>query len=313
MQAEPLAEQVMRQIDHAAMLYHQLILLVASSGTGKTKVLQEVAQRTGCSCIKVNLELSRGLLDFTERQRALQVSRVLSDIVGKNDERHCHLKAKVEEQAAFIARLEAWVVEWSEEWELLFVDEATVRRHPTLTAQGSVGGEVPEGPTGDDHTTGHIDGAAAPLPGRTHDHISPELGQGECAPFLEHLLACHPGTQLLVSHDRGAQHQGAPVEAVIREANGRLGLQAQPADSPDLHPQECIGNWWRRGVTHNHWLATFQEQIEAVRNFFRYLAGVKDRVRRLCGLKNPESFVASIAYFFPDEQRIAGPRLGVRS
>jgi hypothetical protein len=41
-----------------------------------------------------------------------------------------------------------------------------------------------------------------------------------------------------------------------------------------------------------HWFATLTEQIEAMRNFFRYLAGVKDQVRRLCGLKPPESFVA---------------------
>jgi midasin (ATPase involved in ribosome maturation) len=68
MQAEPLAEQVMHRIDQVAMQYHRLILVVAPSGAGKTRVLQEVAKRTGCRCINVNLELSRGLLDFTERQ-----------------------------------------------------------------------------------------------------------------------------------------------------------------------------------------------------------------------------------------------------
>jgi hypothetical protein len=86
MQAEPLAEQVMRRIDQAAMLYHRLILVVAPSGAGKTSVLQEVAKRTGFRCINVNLELSRRLLDFTERQRILQIFRVLSDIVGKDNE-----------------------------------------------------------------------------------------------------------------------------------------------------------------------------------------------------------------------------------
>jgi transposase len=48
--------------------------------------------------------------------------------------RHRHLKAKAEEQKAFSAELAALVEEWPDEWELLFVDEATVRRHPTLTA-----------------------------------------------------------------------------------------------------------------------------------------------------------------------------------
>src|SRR5918999_1963685 len=49
--------------------------------------------------------------------------------------RHRHLKAKAEEQAAFMAELEEWLVAWPQDAELLFVDEATVRRHPTLTAQ----------------------------------------------------------------------------------------------------------------------------------------------------------------------------------
>jgi hypothetical protein len=86
MQVEQWAEQIMHQINQAATLYHRLILVVAPSGKGKTKVLQEVAKRTGGRYINVSLDLSRQLLDFTERQRALQVSRVLSDIVGKNDE-----------------------------------------------------------------------------------------------------------------------------------------------------------------------------------------------------------------------------------
>jgi hypothetical protein len=86
MQAGQLAEQIMRQIDQAAMLYHRLILVVAPSGTGKTAVLKEIAKRTGFRYINVNLKLSRQLLDLTERQRTLQVSRVLSAIVGKDDE-----------------------------------------------------------------------------------------------------------------------------------------------------------------------------------------------------------------------------------
>jgi DDE superfamily endonuclease/Winged helix-turn helix len=206
--------------------------------------------------------------------------------------RHCHLKAQAEEQEAFVAELEALVEEWPEEWELLCVDEATVRRHPTLTAQWCLVDEVPEVPTGDDHTKVHVYGAVAPLTGRTHYHISPVLGKGEFAQFLPHLLTYHPGQRLLGIHDRGKQHKGAPVEAIIREADGRLVLKPQPAYSPELNPQERIWKWLRRVVTHNHWFDTLHEQIEAIRNFFRYLAGVKDQVQQLCGLKTPESLVA---------------------
>jgi hypothetical protein len=208
--------------------------------------------------------------------------------------RHRHLKAKPEEQAAFRTELEELLGEWPEGWELIFVDEATVRRHPTLTAQWCVVDEVPEVPTGDIHTKMHVYGAVAPLSGRTHYHLSPELGQAECAQFLRHLLAYHPGKRLLIIHDRGAQHQGAAVAEVVREAGGRLMLKAQPAYSPELNPQERIWKWLRRVVTHHHWFATLHEQIDAIRNFFRYLAGVKTQVRRLCGFKTPESLVASL-------------------
>jgi hypothetical protein len=71
-------------------------------------------------------------------------------------------------------------------------------------------------------------------------------------------------------------------------------LKPQPAYSPELNPQERLWKWLRRVVTHNHWFATLREQIDAIRNFFRYLAGVKAQVRRLCGLKTPESLVASL-------------------
>jgi transposase len=206
--------------------------------------------------------------------------------------RHRHLRAKPEEQEAFVTELEALLEDWPEDWELLFVDEATVRRHPTLTAQWCLVEEVPEVPPGDDHAKVHVYGAVAPLTGRTHYHISPELGKGEFAQFLQYLLAYHPGKQLLVIHDRGEQHKGAPVEAIVEESKGRLVLKAQPAYSPELNPQERLWKWLRRVVTHNHWFATLTEQIEAIRNFFRDLAGVKDQVRRLCGLKTPESLVA---------------------
>jgi transposase len=111
---------------------------------------------------------------------------------------------------------------------------------------------------------------------------------------LEHLLASHPGKRLLVIHDRGEQHNWALIEAVVREAQGRFVLQAQPAYSPELNPQERIWKWLRRVVTHNHWFATLKEPIEAIRNFFRYLAGVKDQVRQLCGFKTPDSLVAPL-------------------
>ena len=80
--AEPLADQVIRKIGQAAELYHRLVMLVAPSGSGKTAALQDVQARTAAPLVNVNLELSRRMLDLTERQRALQLPRLLSEIAG---------------------------------------------------------------------------------------------------------------------------------------------------------------------------------------------------------------------------------------
>jgi hypothetical protein len=80
--AEPLADRVIRRIGQAAELYHRLVMLVAPAGAGKTAALQDVHERTKAPLVNVNLELSRRMLDLTERQRALQLPRLLAEIVG---------------------------------------------------------------------------------------------------------------------------------------------------------------------------------------------------------------------------------------
>lgn len=81
--AEPLADQVLRKIGEARKLYHRLILMVGPAGSGKTSALQEVSARASAPLVNVNLELSRRMLDLTERQRALQLPRLLGEIMGE--------------------------------------------------------------------------------------------------------------------------------------------------------------------------------------------------------------------------------------
>ena len=83
---EPLCEQIIRKIDEVETLYHRLVLVVAPAGGGKTRAIQKVAKRTGLPYLNLNLELSRRLLDLTERQRIMRVSRLLSDIVNSYDD-----------------------------------------------------------------------------------------------------------------------------------------------------------------------------------------------------------------------------------
>jgi hypothetical protein len=80
--SEPLADAVIRKIVQAIDLYYRLVILVAPSGAGKTAALRDVQVRLGVPFIDVNLELSRHMLELTERQRALQLPRLLADILS---------------------------------------------------------------------------------------------------------------------------------------------------------------------------------------------------------------------------------------
>jgi len=59
-----------------------MILVVSPPGGGRTKALRSVQEKTDSSFLNVSLELSRSLLDLTERQRKLQASRVLGQLVS---------------------------------------------------------------------------------------------------------------------------------------------------------------------------------------------------------------------------------------
>ena len=78
---ENLLDQIETETDTASRLYHRLVLVVGPRGAGKTAALNQISQKTGTSLINVNLELSQRMLELTERQRFLQLSRLLSDIV----------------------------------------------------------------------------------------------------------------------------------------------------------------------------------------------------------------------------------------
>lgn len=80
--AEPLADQIIQKSKRATELYHRLVLVVAPAGAGKTTALHGVRDRTGAPLVNVNFELSRRMLELTERQRALQLPRLLQEIVN---------------------------------------------------------------------------------------------------------------------------------------------------------------------------------------------------------------------------------------
>jgi len=76
-----LVENILKGIKQAHELYYGLVLLVGPSGSGKTIVLQQIHERTGIPLININRELARRLLELNEKQRILQISPLLTDLI----------------------------------------------------------------------------------------------------------------------------------------------------------------------------------------------------------------------------------------
>jgi hypothetical protein len=83
--AASVQETLKRSMVSAEGLYHRLVLLVGETGSGKTRVLQDVAKAAGTSVININLALSSELLELTAKQRALRVPDILDRIVEQGD------------------------------------------------------------------------------------------------------------------------------------------------------------------------------------------------------------------------------------
>lgn len=75
--------QILARVPEAAGNYHRLVLMVAPPGGGKTKALREASERLTAPLVNtnVNLSVSQALLELSERQRTLQVERLLRDAV----------------------------------------------------------------------------------------------------------------------------------------------------------------------------------------------------------------------------------------
>lgn len=83
--AKPLSDKILECIGSATELYYRLIMVIAPAGMGKTAALQDVHERTQAPLVNINLDLSRVMLDLTERQRTVQLPRLLSEIVNASD------------------------------------------------------------------------------------------------------------------------------------------------------------------------------------------------------------------------------------
>jgi AAA+ ATPase superfamily predicted ATPase len=82
MQTEDAVDQIRQRLSGIADIYNRLVLLVGPSRSGKTAVLRALAESDKLPVLNVGAEISRQLLDLTERQRVLQLPKLLEEAVS---------------------------------------------------------------------------------------------------------------------------------------------------------------------------------------------------------------------------------------
>ena len=82
MQTQSAVDQIRERLAGIADVYNRLVLLVGHSGSGRTAALRLLADAEKVPVLNVGADISRRLLDLTERQRVLQLPKLLKEVVA---------------------------------------------------------------------------------------------------------------------------------------------------------------------------------------------------------------------------------------
>ena len=77
-------QDIKQLLPSASELYHRLILVVGSTGTGKTDILRDLARDLNVPLVNVNLALSSELLELTAKQRALRLPEIFARVTDSD-------------------------------------------------------------------------------------------------------------------------------------------------------------------------------------------------------------------------------------
>jgi len=76
-----------RLIQHASTQYEQLVLIVGRHGSGKTQLLQSLAETLHAPILNVSLELSQHLLELPPKVRPTRLQICFEDLIASADEK----------------------------------------------------------------------------------------------------------------------------------------------------------------------------------------------------------------------------------
>ena len=85
MDIEKTAAIALERVKFVSELYNRLLLIVGPVAVGKTLLLQRISTLSGYPLLNVSLELSRQMLELTERQRIIELPTRLDRLISSQD------------------------------------------------------------------------------------------------------------------------------------------------------------------------------------------------------------------------------------
>src|SRR5512146_2190286 len=83
MDIQETASAAVERVKGISELYNRLLLIVGPVRSGKTMVLQKINALAGYPLLNLGVELSRQMLDMTERQRVIELPRRLEQLLSE--------------------------------------------------------------------------------------------------------------------------------------------------------------------------------------------------------------------------------------
>lgn len=149
-----------------------------------------------------------------------------------------------------------------------YADEFNLSWLPTLRQMWSPIGQQVMIPTPGQNRTHYGIGAVNYTTGETVIIVRPRKRRIEIAELLLLLLEKHPAQTIYLVWDNASTHRDGAVEAVLKQAKGRLVLLYLPTYSPWLNPIEMLWRHFRREVTHCEFFVAMHALTVATLAFF---------------------------------------------
>lgn len=78
---------ILKKVDIIKDQFYRLILIVGPSENGQENILYHLAKKIDAPVLNINLEVSRRLLEFSEKQRPTKVAKVVGNLIAEKNKK----------------------------------------------------------------------------------------------------------------------------------------------------------------------------------------------------------------------------------